>query len=87
MNEEELYKRILAKWGLDSQLGMLQEECAELIVAVNKYWRLGNGASEDNLTEELADVQNLVNQLKGIFPNFEKVRVEKLERVRLLLGG
>ncbi len=86
MNEVELYRKILNKWGLDAQLGMLQEECAECIVAVNKFFRNGKRELEvANLTEEMADVQNMINQLKCICPDFEKVRIEKLERVSKLL--
>ena len=84
MNEEELYKKILIVWGEESQLGMLQEECAELIVAVNKLKRNKPNAA-DMFCEELADVQNMINQFKPIYPNFEKVRLEKLERIKTLL--
>jgi len=85
MTEEELYKRIVERWGEEAQLGMLQEECAELIVAVNKLFRNKPGASE-MVCEELADVQNMINQFKSMYPDFEKVRLEKLERVKVLLG-
>ena len=84
MNEEELYKKILDTWGIHAQLGMLQEECAELIVAINKYFR-GTPGATDMICEELADVQNMINQLKPLNPSFERVRLAKLERVKKLL--
>lgn len=84
MTEDEIYAACLEKWGLEAQLGMLQEECAELIVAVNKVRRHAPKERE-NLTEELADVQNMINQIKVLCPDFERVRLEKLERVKKLL--
>ncbi len=86
MNEAELYRKILDKWGFVAQLGMLQEECGECIVAVSKLFRNGKRELEiANHTEEMADVQNMINQLKLICPDFERVRLEKLERVSKLL--
>ena len=38
--------KAIAKWGRTSQIDMLQEECAELIVAINKYKRNHNGTIE-----------------------------------------
>ena len=84
MSEAELYKKILNKWGLPAQLGQTQEECAELIVAINKSFR-GKPRANDMICEELADVQNMINQLKPLYPNFKKVRLEKLERIKTLL--
>lgn len=84
MDEAKLYQEIMNKWGKSAQLGMLQEECAELIVAVNKYFR-NKPDAETMICEELADVQNMVNQFKSFYPDFEKVRLSKLERVSKLL--
>jgi NTP pyrophosphatase (non-canonical NTP hydrolase) len=84
MSEAELYKKILDKWSLNAQLGMLQEECAELIVAINKL-RRGVLNADAMICEEMADVQNMINQLKLLYPDFEKVRLEKLKRMRKLL--
>jgi len=36
MNSAEIKARALKVWGRDAQLGMVQEECAELIKAINK---------------------------------------------------
>jgi hypothetical protein len=87
MNESEIYQEIMQRWGIVAQYGMLQEECAELIVAVNKFFRVTTDRSEAHahICEELADVQNMINQFKPLFPDFEKVRIGKLERVSLLL--
>ena len=46
--------------GYGEQSRMLQEECGELVRAVNKHHRNGN---MDNLIEELADVQIMMIQI------------------------
>ena len=56
--DKRLFK-IANHYGLDSQLDMLQEECAELIQAVSKYKR--NGSS--GIVEEMADVFIMLNQV------------------------
>ena len=59
-----LYDQALDQWGLPLQLGMLVEECAEVIQAVNKFQRKGNQESIDNLAEEIADVEIMLEQIK-----------------------
>lgn len=54
-------------YGHPDQSRMLQEEAAELIQAVNKYWRNVADiekaeAAEDNLVEEMADVIIMIIQ-------------------------
>lgn len=58
MTDERL-KQIADHYGLDSQLDMLQEECAELIQAVNKYKRTRTTA----IVEEMADVFIMLDQI------------------------
>jgi len=84
MKEAELYSVIFKKWGVNKQLEMLQEECAELIVAVSKMKRNKPDAAT-NFIEELADVQNMVNQFSRLYPSFEAVRKKKLAQVAKLL--
>lgn len=52
-------KQIADHYGLDSQLDMLQEECAELIQAASKYKRNGNYS----IIEEIADVYIMLDQV------------------------
>lgn len=56
---DERLIRIADHYGLESQLDMLQEECAELIQAISKYKR--NGSS--GIVEEMADVFILLDQV------------------------
>lgn len=78
-------------YGQDAQLGMLTEECAELIQAVNKYKRLGDNASQEdlekayvNLEEELADVEIMSKQILYLLgfdrTIYDHIKEEKLNR-------
>ena len=57
---DERLKQIADHYGLDEQLNILQEECAELIQAVSKYRRTGKPS---NLYEEITDVKILLQQI------------------------
>lgn len=61
----EVFKKALDTWGKDVQLNMLQEECAELIAAVN-HLRRGR-ATEAEVCAEIADVQIMLDQMKLVF--------------------
>ena len=74
MNREQKLKSqaIFAHYGLDSQLRILQEECAELIQAASKYLRAQEAGkpiaqSKVALMEETADVMIMLEQIKSIF--------------------
>lgn len=56
---DERLKQIADHYGLDKQLDMLQEECAELIQAVSKYKRTRITA----IVEEMADVYIMLYQI------------------------
>ena len=57
-----LYEQSIKKWGIESQLNMLQEECGELIVAVNKL-RRSKYRRKSYVAEEMADVRILIDQV------------------------
>jgi len=57
---DDRLKVIADHYGLDGQLGILQEECAELIQAVIKYHRNG---MEALMVEEMADVLIMIDQI------------------------
>lgn len=74
MNREQKLKlqAIFAHYGLDSQLRILQEECAELIQAASKYLRAQEAGkliaqAKVALMEETADVMIMLEQIKSIF--------------------
>lgn len=57
---------ISEKYGKESQLRQLQEECGELIVACSKLIRSKDRAV-NNLIEELADVRIMIEQIEHLY--------------------
>ena len=92
MNDKEIFKAAIGKWGIDKQLDMVLEECSELQKAVCKLKRNGHADGELlKLAEEAADVQIMLNQLEVIisemgFPNWSglKRQKQKLAMINLL---
>lgn len=71
----EMNLEIAKYYGYEAQSNQLVEECAELIQAVNKYRRVETGLGQpvaedkkaiarDNLVEEIADVELMLEQVK-----------------------
>lgn len=82
MNEHHAHF-ILQHYGLPAQIDQTQEECAELIVALNKWKRSNSKIELRALAEELADVSIMVEQLKwGLEcgPMVDRIITEKLGR-------
>lgn len=81
MDENEVYKQALEKFGLKAQLLVAAEECSELTLALLKF--VNRGGPAEDVIEETADVLNMVKQIELSFgkDNIEKVRLEKLERI------
>ena len=80
----------LDHWGLNAQVGQTIEECAELIVALQKYInRTPNPDAIDNITDEIADVEMMLAQMRlvlGIDDNTLRKRIEyKFERLNQYL--
>ena len=87
--EENIFKMSVEKWGVQSQYDQMTEECAELIVAINKYKRFLCGEKKQteeevmfNLLEEIADVKICVQQLEYILgaDKVEKVYNQKMQK-------
>lgn len=94
MNKEYLYKKAIAVWGIQAQLNMAVEECAELIKAIQKRKRGNDNSTIDPLLEEMADVEIMLEQLKEIFnykysngaiDKFKDIKRQKLERLEKML--
>lgn len=87
---------LLAKhYGFEPQSRQLVEEMSELSVAVNKFWRkqldCGRKAIEEipigtveeqNIIEEIADVEIMLEQMKMFFACFNEVRRCKEEKIQ-----
>ena len=72
-------------YGYEAQSNQLVEECAELIQAVNKYRRVETGLGQpvaedkkaiarDNLVEEIADVELMLEQVKYLLQIPEDIK-------------
>ena len=79
----EIYKEALEKYGVGAQIGMLTEECGELLSAINKFNR--SRCSSDDVLTELADVSIMVEQLSLIYGGYEKFQIEKDKKLIRLL--
>jgi NTP pyrophosphatase (non-canonical NTP hydrolase) len=80
--EKQILKDAVETFGIEKQLAMLQEECAELIAAVSHYNR-GRCGALDNLIEEIADVSIMLDQISLAFDrDITPLRTWKLERLK-----
>ena len=89
--EENIFKLSLDKWGEEAQYNQMVEECAELIVAINKYKRFLDGEKKQtkeevmfNLFEEIADVKICIQQLEYILGTEKIDEVYKLKMQKFL---
>lgn len=90
MNKEELYKLAIETYGDEAQINQGIEEMAELIQAVNKFRCMRNPVTFDNIAEEIADVEIMVDQYKQIYGITENeiilLKKRKLDRLAKRLG-
>lgn len=87
----DTFAEALNRWGFESQARMLQEECAECIVAVNKLDRARgdeeNVQRRDELAEEIADVLIMAEQMRLAVGTdlVQRHHKAKMHRLRLRL--
>lgn len=89
MKETELYKTAIDKWGIEAQEMMLLEEMMELGKVVLKLHRKVNGSDLTQLSEEIADVRLMLDQIEWAYcqqSHVELWRERKLERLEKLLS-
>ena len=87
-NDEEILYRAIEQYGSTMQLIVSMEELSELIKEISKSLR-GNH-NEKAVTEEIADVEIMIMQLKILFNNqnaVEVVKAQKLKRLADRLDG
>ena len=79
---KDIQAKILNHYGIQYQLRQTQEECAELIAAINHVFR--GRISPAALIEELADVEIMLDQLKLFYGDgeWETAKIHKLTRAR-----
>ena len=85
MNEKQIYKKAIKKWGEQSQIMVAIEEMSELIKVLCKYPRKVNGVSRDEVIAEIVDVEIMIEQLKVLFDvsdfEFYPEKMKKLARL------
>jgi NTP pyrophosphatase (non-canonical NTP hydrolase) len=90
LQRHNIYRQAIEKWGCESQIDMLVEECAELIVAVN-HARRGQWVGQviHDLINELADVEIMLEQMRQLFDEDEidRVKVGKVLRLKNRIEG
>lgn len=80
---DDIYEKAVIKFGKTPQLIMAMEEMSELIQALSKDIR--GKHNENNISEEIADVEIMLAQLKIIYQNdaeVEKWKTDKLFRLQ-----
>ena len=82
-------KRIADHFGYEKQKNMLIEEMAELIQALNKFDRKKNEEAYENVIEEMADVELMIDQVRYLLDinkeAIEEIKAEKVKRTRSII--
>lgn len=88
MDKDKLYSKLLMVYGKECQVIVAIEELAELQKELTKFLR--RHLNRVNLSEEIADVEIMVEQLKKMFKcekQVEDIKNCKLERTYNLISG
>ena len=86
--EKSIYEQAIDKWGIDRQLDIVVEECAELIQTIQKYRR--DPTAFQNIICEKVDVDIMMRQLdvvfnkakewKDLYDNNEYYKLQRLQK-------
>ena len=84
----DFYKRCIRVWGEDAQIKMCIEEMSELTKELCKNYRTGKAGTEEQrlkICEEIADVINMVSQMRLMFgadtvDEFRKLKIERTQK-------
>ena len=75
-----LMRKALDQWGLNAQVGQTVEECAELIVALQKHInRTPSPGTIDAIVDEIADVEMMLAQMRLVFNIDDSTLRERIE--------
>jgi NTP pyrophosphatase (non-canonical NTP hydrolase) len=86
MNEQEIYQEAIKKWGIELQIFVAIEECAELTKALCKYLRNHSltSAVKASVADEIADVKIMCEQLTIMFGIEQEVGIAKMAKLQRL---
>ncbi|MCL2036290.1 MAG: hypothetical protein FWG83_02740 [Oscillospiraceae bacterium] len=85
-SEIQTMHKALESWGLEAQIGVAVEECAELIVALQKYVNRSIKPSTDDILDEIADVEIMLAQIRLALDLDDNTLRERIERKFNKLG-
>ncbi len=85
-----IFELAIKEWGVESQLDMATEECAELIVAICHIKRTAKQVIRSELKGELADVSLMIEQVRSMYgitdDEMEAERETRMHKMVHLLG-
>lgn len=64
----EILQAAIEQWGIPAQIEMIQEECLELVLALQKQKRIFSARTNEAIVDEIADVKIMLAQAEEIFP-------------------
>ena len=82
MKKNDVYNKAKATWGIDAQITKAVEELAELQKELCRF--LIDDGNMAHITEEMADVEIMIEQLELIFENKKAVKVVKKSKIQRL---
>jgi len=82
-NRNNVYNKAIEKFGKSGQFDMAQEEATELALAIRRYNRLGHDAGVDNLLEEIADTEIMIEQLKIMLPLCSTYKIKDIKKSKI----
>lgn len=77
--ETAVFAKALGTWGAEAQITMVFEEMSELQKELCK--RLRGKDNADDIAEEIADVEIMLDQMKLLFNIWPLVKVRRTEKV------
>ena len=82
MKKKDVYEKAKATWGIDAQVTKAIEELSELQKELCKF--LLDDGSMAHITEEMADVKIMIEQMELILENKESVKAVKKAKINRL---
>ena len=80
----DIYAEALNRWGEQAQIMMLFEEMSELQQAICKDYRANDYSTRNNIAEEIADVEIMLEQMKELFDCHTHVSIQKNIKLKRL---
>lgn len=80
-----IYAKALEKWGQIAQLEKAQEEATELALAIRKFTIFGGVETLNNMCDEIADVEIMIEQIKFMYSEVENIEniIDNRKRMKL----